>query len=124
MQGYEHSCKDPQLLYRVETMPGLGWMLKRTLYKSELEPNWPTPEKVSTIFIDQFLKNRPRQMRSWVLNYTVSCQHFSLFSKDTLQGNPLVFLRHTYKHTILNVVIIERSYLWSYTYSLSFSLIW
>ena len=24
-QGYEHSCQDPTLLYRVETMPGLGW---------------------------------------------------------------------------------------------------
>ena len=45
-QGYEHSCKDPALTYRVETMPGLGWMLKRSLYKQELEPNWPTPEKV------------------------------------------------------------------------------
>lgn len=44
-QGYEHSCKDPSLLYRVETMPGLGWMLKRSLYKDELEPHWPSPEK-------------------------------------------------------------------------------
>ena len=24
-QGYQHSCEDPTLLYRVETMPGLGW---------------------------------------------------------------------------------------------------
>ncbi|ELU12459.1 hypothetical protein CAPTEDRAFT_154180 [Capitella teleta] len=44
-QGYEHSCEDPALLYRVETMPGLGWILKRSLYKEELEANWPTPEK-------------------------------------------------------------------------------
>ncbi|KAK7101018.1 protein O-linked-mannose beta-1,2-N-acetylglucosaminyltransferase 1-like [Littorina saxatilis] len=44
-QGYEHSCKDPSLLYRVETMPGLGWMLKRSLYKEELEQQWPSPEK-------------------------------------------------------------------------------
>ncbi|GFS24644.1 protein O-linked-mannose beta-1,2-N-acetylglucosaminyltransferase 1 [Elysia marginata] len=43
--GYEHSSKDPALLYRVETMPGLGWLLKRSLYKLELEPQWPTPEK-------------------------------------------------------------------------------
>ncbi len=27
-------------------MPGLGWILKKKLYKEELEPNWPTPEKV------------------------------------------------------------------------------
>ena len=45
-QGYEHTSADPALLYRVETMPGLGWILKRSLYKEELEPRWPTPEKV------------------------------------------------------------------------------
>lgn len=45
-QGYEHTSADPSLLYRVETMPGLGWILKKSLYKNELEPNWPTPEKV------------------------------------------------------------------------------
>ncbi|PNF19796.1 hypothetical protein B7P43_G14308, partial [Cryptotermes secundus] len=28
-QGYEHTSSDPSLLYRVETMPGLGWILKR-----------------------------------------------------------------------------------------------
>uniref|UniRef100_A0A8D0KJW5 Alpha-1,3-mannosyl-glycoprotein 2-beta-N-acetylglucosaminyltransferase n=1 Tax=Salvator merianae TaxID=96440 RepID=A0A8D0KJW5_SALMN len=45
-QGYEHTAEDPSLLYRVETMPGLGWVLRRTLYKDELEPKWPTPEKL------------------------------------------------------------------------------
>ncbi|XP_041357999.1 protein O-linked-mannose beta-1,2-N-acetylglucosaminyltransferase 1-like [Gigantopelta aegis] len=44
-QGYEHSCENETLLYRVETMPGLGWMLTRRLYKEELEPQWPSPEK-------------------------------------------------------------------------------
>ncbi|XP_046856961.1 protein O-linked-mannose beta-1,2-N-acetylglucosaminyltransferase 1-like [Xenia sp. Carnegie-2017] len=43
-QGYDHTCNDPALLYRVETMPGLGWLLKRRLYKEELEPKWPTPD--------------------------------------------------------------------------------
>lgn len=46
MQGYEHTAEDPALLYRVESMPGLGWLLKKSLYKDELEPKWPTPEKV------------------------------------------------------------------------------
>lgn len=45
-QGYEHTAEDPALLYRVESMPGLGWVLKRSLYKDELEPKWPTPEKL------------------------------------------------------------------------------
>ncbi|CAG0914343.1 unnamed protein product [Notodromas monacha] len=44
--SYEHTSKDPSLLYRVEGMPGLGWMLQRTLYQKELEPRWPGPEKV------------------------------------------------------------------------------
>eukprot|EP00095_Tigriopus_kingsejongensis_P002154 maker-scaffold248_size238799-snap-gene-1.30 protein:Tk02154 transcript:maker-scaffold248_size238799-snap-gene-1.30-mRNA-1 annotation:"protein o-linked-mannose beta- -n-acetylglucosaminyltransferase 1" len=45
-QGYQHTVSDPSLLYRVETMPGLGWILKKSLYKQELEPRWPTPEKM------------------------------------------------------------------------------
>uniref|UniRef100_A0A3P8Z165 Protein O-linked-mannose beta-1,2-N-acetylglucosaminyltransferase n=1 Tax=Esox lucius TaxID=8010 RepID=A0A3P8Z165_ESOLU len=46
IQGYEHTAEDPALLYRVESMPGLGWVLKKSLYKDELEPKWPTPEKL------------------------------------------------------------------------------
>uniref|UniRef100_A0AAY4CQ38 Protein O-linked-mannose beta-1,2-N-acetylglucosaminyltransferase n=1 Tax=Denticeps clupeoides TaxID=299321 RepID=A0AAY4CQ38_9TELE len=45
-QGYEHTAEDPSLLYRVESMPGLAWVLKKSLYKDELEPKWPTPEKL------------------------------------------------------------------------------
>lgn len=45
-QGYEHTAEGPSLLYRVESMPGLGWVLKKSLYKDELEPKWPTPEKL------------------------------------------------------------------------------
>lgn len=44
-QGYEHTARDNKRLYRIETMPGLGWMLTRRLYKEELEPNWPSAER-------------------------------------------------------------------------------
>lgn len=44
-QGYEHTVGDSGLLYRIETMPGLGWMLSRRLYKEELEPNWPSADQ-------------------------------------------------------------------------------
>lgn len=44
-QGYEHTVGDNKLVYRIETMPGLGWMLSRRLYKDELEPNWPSPDQ-------------------------------------------------------------------------------
>nr|XP_058945597.1 protein O-linked-mannose beta-1,2-N-acetylglucosaminyltransferase 1-like [Pocillopora verrucosa] len=43
-QGYTHAVKDPAMTYRVETMPGLGWVLERKLYKEELEPQWPGPD--------------------------------------------------------------------------------
>ncbi|KAJ7354813.1 hypothetical protein OS493_029819 [Desmophyllum pertusum] len=42
-QGYTHTVKDPAMTYRIETMPGLGWVLSRKLYKDELEPKWPRP---------------------------------------------------------------------------------
>ena len=44
-QGYQHTSLDPTMLHRVETMPGLGWILKRSLWSQELEPRWPSPEK-------------------------------------------------------------------------------
>jgi len=52
-QGYEHSVAwqadgsggtDSRLL-RIETMPGLGWLLSRRLFREELEPNWPSFEQ-------------------------------------------------------------------------------
>lgn len=44
-QGYEHSAGNKSLLYRIETMPGLGWMMSRELYKQELESQWPSFER-------------------------------------------------------------------------------
>ncbi|EDO45873.1 predicted protein [Nematostella vectensis] len=43
-QGYEHSSHDPSMMYRLETMPGLGWVLSRKIYKGELEAKWPKPD--------------------------------------------------------------------------------
>ena len=43
-QGYKHSSNDSSMLYRVESMPGLGWVLKRKLFIDELEPKWPSPK--------------------------------------------------------------------------------
>lgn len=39
--SYNHSANDPSMLYRVEGMTGLGWVLKRNLFKKEFEPVWP-----------------------------------------------------------------------------------
>jgi len=45
-QGYENKVGsyNNTLIYRTESMPGLGWMLSKKLYR-ELEPNWPNVEK-------------------------------------------------------------------------------
>ena len=48
IQGYQHASKDSSLLYRVDTMPGLGWLLKRSLYKGELEAKWPNESEPLT----------------------------------------------------------------------------
>lgn len=50
-QGYVHTASRPDVLYRVDWMPGLGWMLKRSLYKDQLESEWPTVEKVILHFL-------------------------------------------------------------------------
>ena len=55
-QGYEHTSADPSKIYRVETMPGLGWILKKSLYKEELEARWPTPDKVSVQILSESAK--------------------------------------------------------------------
>lgn len=44
--GYETTSYNESLLYRIESMPGLGWLLKKSLYKDELESKWPSPEKM------------------------------------------------------------------------------
>ncbi|XP_050526842.1 protein O-linked-mannose beta-1,2-N-acetylglucosaminyltransferase 1-like isoform X2 [Daktulosphaira vitifoliae] len=45
-QGYQHTSFQSDVLYRVDSMPGLGWMLKKSLFKDELESEWPTVEKM------------------------------------------------------------------------------
>ncbi|KAF1741294.1 hypothetical protein MXB_457 [Myxobolus squamalis] len=40
-QGYTHTTGHQSMLYRVQTMPGLGWVLKRDLFEKELLPKWP-----------------------------------------------------------------------------------
>eukprot|EP00045_Choanoeca_perplexa_P009841 m.96341 g.96341 ORF g.96341 m.96341 type:complete len:615 (+) comp15048_c0_seq2:189-2033(+) len=43
--GYKHTAKDPTMLMRLDTMPGLGWMLKRDLFVDELRAKWPSADK-------------------------------------------------------------------------------
>eukprot|EP00127_Corallochytrium_limacisporum_P001496 Clim_evm2s61 gene=Clim_evmTU2s61 len=43
--GFPQSSHDPALVYRTDYMPGLGWLLKRELFETELGLKWPIPEK-------------------------------------------------------------------------------
>jgi len=40
-KGYTHTSNDPAQLYRVETLPGLGWLLKRSMYVGLLPTSRP-----------------------------------------------------------------------------------
>jgi beta-1,2-N-acetylglucosaminyltransferase len=103
-QGYDHSCQDPAMLYRIETMPGLGWLLSRKLFKEELEPQWPAPDKLwdwdmwmRTDFI--------RKGRECVIPDISRTYHFGATG---LNMNPyfqtVYFKKHTLNH-ISNVVL-------------------
>ncbi|KAL8570719.1 hypothetical protein ACOMHN_039154 [Nucella lapillus] len=96
-QGYEHSCKDPSLLYRVETMPGLGWMLKKSVYKKELEPQWPSAEKQWDW--DMWMRtNAIRQNRECIIPDVSRTFHFG--SKG-LNMNPYFQDLYFKKHSIV-----------------------
>ena len=45
-------------MFRVEGMPGLGWMLSRKLYKGELEAKWPNETEPLTW--DGWLREGPQ----------------------------------------------------------------
>ncbi|KAJ1427689.1 glycosyl transferase, partial [Ochromonadaceae sp. CCMP2298] len=40
--GFKNHVKDTHALRRTDYFPGLGWLLTRKLYKTELEPRWPS----------------------------------------------------------------------------------
>lgn len=40
-QGFVHTTGSESLAYRVEGVPGLGWMMTHRYFKSELEDIWP-----------------------------------------------------------------------------------
>lgn len=40
-QGYIHTTGHRSMLTRVQTMPGLGWVLRRELFENELRQHWP-----------------------------------------------------------------------------------
>ena len=46
-QSFKTSSQDLSLLYRVDNMPGLGWMLTRSLYE-EIAPKWPDESEIFT----------------------------------------------------------------------------
>lgn len=56
--GFENKVKDPFALRRTEFFPGLGWLLTRKLYKTELEAKWPTEHWDHWLRSEEIHKNR------------------------------------------------------------------
>ncbi|CAN9500824.1 unnamed protein product [Ophioblennius macclurei] len=103
-QGYEHTAEDPSLLYRVENMPGLGWVLKRSLYKDELEPRWPTPEKLWDW--DMWMRMpEQRRGRECVIPDVSRTYHFGIVGLN-MNGyfHEVYFKKHKF-NTVPNVVM-------------------
>lgn len=95
-QGYENSCKDPSLLYRIETMPGLGWLLKKSLFK-ELEPQWPSYDKQWDW--DMWMRHSMiRKDRECIIPDISRTYHFG--SKG-LNMNPYFQKRYFQKHSLM-----------------------
>lgn len=42
-------AKDNSRILRVEGVPGLGWVLKRSLFENEILPKWPNMNQVKRI---------------------------------------------------------------------------
>ncbi|XP_052257109.1 protein O-linked-mannose beta-1,2-N-acetylglucosaminyltransferase 1-like isoform X3 [Dreissena polymorpha] len=119
-QGYEHSCQDERLLYRIETMPGLGWMLKRSLFMDELLPQWPSADKLWDW--DMWMRNNGiRKSRECIIPDVSRTYHFgakglnvnphfqeSYFSKHKLQSKPDVKLKDVDKITSENYEVLVR----------------
>ncbi|KAM7436464.1 hypothetical protein ABFA07_013729 [Porites harrisoni] len=95
-QGYAHTAKDPAMMYRVETMPGLGWVLSRKLYKGELEPVWPGPN----VFWDWDMWMRDNEMRKNRECIIPDVSRTYHFGATGLNMNP--FMQHHYftKHAL------------------------
>ncbi|KAL3870054.1 hypothetical protein ACJMK2_042671 [Sinanodonta woodiana] len=102
-QGYEHSSQDPSLLYRIETMSGLGWMLSRNLYKEELESQWPSPDKQWDW--DMWMRNSAiRKDRECVIPDISRTYHFG--SKG-LNMNPYFQELYFKKHSIVTTPDVQ-----------------
>lgn len=43
--SYEKNGKNLSAIFRTDYMPGLGWMLSRSIFEQELFPIWPDPSK-------------------------------------------------------------------------------
>lgn len=102
-QGYEHSARDPTLLYRVDGMPGLGWILSKSLYKNELETKWPTPDKLWDW--DMWIRqNHVRKGRECVIPDVSRTYHFG---SSGVNMNPYFQDVYFKKHAFNNVADVK-----------------
>lgn len=75
-----HSSSDEKMLYRIEGMPGLGWMLSKKLWINELKPNWPSP-KLNYDWDLWMRENRIRKNRECIIPDVSRTYHLGIKGK-------------------------------------------
>lgn len=71
--GFKERVHDPYALKRTDYFPGLGWMLSRTLYKGELEQQWPREHWDHWLRSPSISKNRDIVYPEVSSMYTLCC---------------------------------------------------
>jgi len=78
--GYLHSSESPNQIYRVDGWPGLGWIAKTSLFRSELLPQWPLHGASDW---DMWLRTeRTRDSRSCIIPDVSRTFHFGRIGKN------------------------------------------
>jgi len=87
--GFKGKVRDPLALSRTEFFPGLGWLLPRHLYKSELEQQWPQSHWDHWLRSPQIHKGReivypqiPRSYHNGVLGTFMNLETHNRYFRD------------------------------------------
>ncbi|XP_037081719.1 protein O-linked-mannose beta-1,2-N-acetylglucosaminyltransferase 1-like [Pollicipes pollicipes] len=100
--GYQHTVGDPAMLYRIGTLPGLGWMLKRSFFFNEVIPIWP--EDWETFDWDVLLRlGSIRRGRDCIIPDVSRTYHFGFVGNHVNSGMQFAFFYDHALNTIPDV---------------------
>jgi hypothetical protein len=87
--GFIGKVKDPYKLDRTDYFPGLGWLITRELYTTELEPNWPRAHWDHWLRSEEINKNReivhpevPRSFHNGIKGTFMDLTMHNLYFRD------------------------------------------